>query len=467
MHWSYYIYRFASLLLQCLASIIIHYRKWQGKEHPTRYIEKFGKATQTRPKGTLIWLHAVGLGEVLTIPIIIAALQKQQPNLQFLITSTSLSSAIAIAKNMPVNSIHQFLPLDYPLARKRFLNHWQPNLAVWVEQDLWPGFIVACRNRNIPLALINVRLLQQSKQKKQYFASLFQYCYRQFHLIAAKDSESQTNLQQLSGRTDIQLLPSLKRAIAKLPVDNNKYQQWQQLLSNRSFWLAASLHLDELSTVLQAHKLVLQSQPKQRLIIVPRYPIQAAAFADQCQQQQLKTLTISNGKIPMNSSQIDVLLIASFGEMGLWYQLANVALIGGSLCNVGGHNPFEAIAMHCAVLVGPQTHNFANDYQELLQCDAASLITDSQSLAIAVCNLKLQQQLQKNGSDYLKTQQQSSAYTAEHANHCIVSTSSQPHRAVVSQQNVAAVWDSAMSINCPCVATHCISRRIAFCPTSH
>ncbi|MEM6307825.1 MAG: glycosyltransferase N-terminal domain-containing protein, partial [Pseudomonadota bacterium] len=173
---------------------ILYRRLRVGKEHPTRWREKLGYPTHARPKGRLVWLHAVGLGELLSTRPLIQALRDRDPDLQFLVTSGTASAAQAFQAQMPPNTIHQFLPMDIPAPVARFFNHWQPDISIWVEQDVWPNMVFQTARRGIPLVLVNARLHATSAARHKRVKSLYQAVYGLFDVITAQDDISAKNL---------------------------------------------------------------------------------------------------------------------------------------------------------------------------------------------------------------------------------------------------------------------------------
>lgn len=199
-------------LVPLFATPFLKRRLARGKEHPTRWTEKLGRTTAERPSGPLIWLHAVGLGEVLSLRGIITEMGKIDPSTNFLITSSALSSANAIAGQMPPRTQHQFMPLDNAQFSQHFLNHWQPDLVIWAEQDIWPGLICDIAKRNIPQALVNARMSAFSFAKHAKTRALFSAALDRMVLITAQDSDTAMNLSALSVTKPISINNSFKAA---------------------------------------------------------------------------------------------------------------------------------------------------------------------------------------------------------------------------------------------------------------
>ncbi|MEP2533121.1 glycosyltransferase N-terminal domain-containing protein [Shimia sp.] len=355
--------------LQPLMRVILRRRVAQGKDTQARAGEKLGHATLARPGGTLVWLHAVGLGEVLALRPLILAMSEQRPDLSFLITSTARSSAKVAGANLPPNTLHQFLPLDGPNFVNAFLDHWRPDLAVWSEQDVWPGAVMDIANREIPQAYINARITAEGFRRRARLGRLNSDILSRFLLVGSQNQETVHFLAQL-GANDVQLFPSLKPAAPALVHDPDSLRNLQTGLSGRKVWVAASTHEGDEAVALAAQSHIFAEDPARLLILAPRIPARASEIA-----AELNRLNISFAQRSKNDrmdASTAVYLADTFGELGLWYRLADHALIGNSFQGRGGHNPWEAICLGVPVICGPDTQNFEDDYD---QVDSAGLLT--------------------------------------------------------------------------------------------
>ena len=189
-------------------------RLLRGKEAPDRWREKLGETALPRPEGPLIWMHAVGLGEVLALRGLIDAMRAVRPDLHFLVTSSARASGEVFDRNRPPNTVHQFLPLDTRPFIRRFLDHWRPDLSVWAEQDLWPGFVVETHARGIPLAMINARMDARAFASRRRAARLYGDLYARFALIAAQDEATASHLRALAPGRAVAVMGSLKSEIS-------------------------------------------------------------------------------------------------------------------------------------------------------------------------------------------------------------------------------------------------------------
>ncbi|MCU0911579.1 MAG: 3-deoxy-D-manno-octulosonic acid transferase [Rhodobacteraceae bacterium] len=354
----------------------------RGKEDPDRWHEKRGVPSAARPEGPLAWLHAVGVGEVLALPGLARALRAARPDLSILITSSSRTSAEALAPNLPEGAIHQFLPLDIPRWRRRFLDHWRPDLSVWAERDLWPGFLTELARRGIPTALVNARMDAASARQKARASGLFHDLYSRFALIETQDEATARHIAGFGiPPARIAVTGSLKTAAAPL-ADRPERPAVEAALAGRRVWLAASTHAGEEAAVAEAHRLILAEDPGACLILAPRNPAEAEAATRGLQRHGIDAALLPPGNLPPRPAQAYV--VDRIGQLGLWYRVAPAAFVGGSLDDTGGHNPWEPARLDCAILHGPNTWNFAADYAGLAEAEAARLVTDAASLAAAV-----------------------------------------------------------------------------------
>ncbi len=376
-------YLAATALGAPLARRLLARRLARGKEDPARMAEKRGIASLPRPPGPLAWLHAVGVGEVLALPALAAALMDQHPDLAVLVTSSSRTSAEALAPNLPVGAIHQLLPLDIRPWRRRFLDHWRPDLSVWAERDLWPGLIADCDRRRIPLALVNARVDAASFAEKSRAKDLYRDLLSRFALVEAQDAESARHLAAL-GANAPQVTGSLKTAAAPLADRPGPRAELERLFAGRPLWLAASTHPDEEPILAEAHRRRLGDEPNAVLIVAPRDPHRAAATAETLRAAGIDTTVLPTTNIPERPAQAHV--VAQIGQLGLWYRLAPVAFVGGSLDATGGHNPWEPARLDAAILHGPNVANFAQDYAALDAAGAARLAPNSEAIAAALAD---------------------------------------------------------------------------------
>lgn len=365
-----------SRLIPIVARPVLRRRLSKGKELPDRWTEKLGLPGQARPDGQVIWLHGVGLGEVLALRGLIAALAEVNKSATFLVTSTTAKGASALAQSLPERTIHQFLPLDAPGFRRAFLDHWKPDLCVWSEQDLWPGLALDVAERSIPQAIVAGRMDAKSFAKRLRWRSAYAEIYRRMALIDVQDAKSKQYFTEL-GASDVKVRGTLKPAAPPLQCDAGTLRRLQIALGRRYVWITAPSHAADEALALAAHREVCERRPGALLIIAPRFPDREVSVPD-------GTPRWSQGQSPDDHQSI--WLADTTGDLGLFYRLADSVLIGGTQDDTEGHNPWEAIALDTAVLHGPRIANFADDYARLSDHHAAVEITTAVSLAAYLCS---------------------------------------------------------------------------------
>ncbi len=374
--WQLRLYLALRPLLQPLMRRVVAKRVARGKDDAARSGEKFGQTAIRRPAGTLVWLHAVGLGEVLALRPLLKEMARQAPDISFLVTSTARSSAQVMGANLPANTIHQFLPLDGPRFVRAFLDHWRPDLSIWSEQDLWPGAIVDTARRGIPLAYINARITAEGHKSRARFRSAFRDLMGLFDLVAGQDADTVARLRDLGAQNPRQM-GSLKPAAEPLTVDENALASFREQIEGRKVWVAASTHKEDEALVTAAQKVLLRTDPSTLLILAPRVPDRRDEIGVGLQAAGVTFVLRSKTAAPSYSEQVYV--ADTFGELGLWYRLANIAFVGGSAGSVGGHNPWEAIGQGCAVLHGANVSNFRQDYADLAAAGLATECSDEEA----------------------------------------------------------------------------------------
>lgn len=360
------------------------YRRVQNKlsaqgTPESRLRERIGKATKPRPAGRLLWFHAASVGESLSVLRLIEIWGKARDDLSFLITSGTASSAKILDRRLPPRTTHQFAPLDAKPAMRRFLDHWQPDAAVFVESELWPQMLRETGDRGVPLALINARLSDRSARGWLRAPKTACYIMGRFRLVHCQDERTATHLRDMGA--EAYAGQNLKAVSGPLPYDADGLAALQAAIGKRPVWLASSTHPGEDAIMLAAHKRLLETQPDALLILVPRHPERAAEIAGLI--APLDHVQRSTGAAPGGQ----VYLADTLGETGLWYALCRVTCLCGSFVPVGGHNPYEPAYAGSAVLHGPLYANFAAVYPQMEAAGAAREVADAEALAEAVAAL--------------------------------------------------------------------------------
>lgn len=354
-----------------------------GKEHPDRLSERLGRAGIARPEGPLIWFHAASVGEILSLVELIRRLRIEIPEAGVLVTSGTVTSAEMAARRMPKAVIHQFAPVDTRGAVRAFLDHWRPDLAIWTESELWPTMIHETHARGIPMLLVNARMSQRSSRRWRLARGIARSLLCRFDRVLAQDEATAAHLAWLGMPADrVEVTGTLKEGSAALPCDETERQRMVAALGRRPVWLAASTHDGEEAMAACAHRRAARSAQGLLLILCPRHPERGDAIAAELREDGWDVAQRSRGEGIRRETQI--YLADTLGELGLWYRVAPISFLGGSLVPVGGHNPFEPAALGSAIIHGPHVQNFRDIYHRLHEADAAVEVTDEAGLARAV-----------------------------------------------------------------------------------
>jgi 3-deoxy-D-manno-octulosonic-acid transferase len=360
------------------APLMLAWRARIGKEEPARRPERYGKASLARPPGFLAWFHAASVGETNAVLPVIEALAAEHSEINLLLTTGTVTSAKLARARLPRGAVHQYVPLDNQDYVRRFLAHWRPNLAVFVESEIWPNLVLETSALNIPLVLVNGRMSFRSFRRWRGRPGLSQPLFSAFKLVLA---QNQRMAQRFTALGTPRAVPvgNLKADAPPPPVDLAGHKKLAAALAGRTAWLAASTHPGEDDIAAVAHLAMKKASPDLLTVIVPRHPERGPFIVRLLEGANLKVALRSEGKLPEAST--DIYIADTIGELGLFYNLVAVALIGGSLVPHGGQNPVEAIKLGTAVMTGPHWRNFADAYDELLRAGGAVQVSDAQSLA--------------------------------------------------------------------------------------
>jgi 3-deoxy-D-manno-octulosonic-acid transferase len=369
------VYRSLSTVATPLVGALVKHRLKHGKEDEARVGERKGLSETERPPGPLVWIHGASVGEVLAVAGLVERMRAM--NIRILLTSGTVTSAAIVARRFPPDVIHQFIPYDSPRFVTRFLDHWQPSFALFVESDLWPNLIMSGAERRIPMIVVNGRMSQRSYQRWRAAPATMAALLAQFEMCLA---QSQTDADRFSalGSPHVFNTGNLKFDVPAPPADPQKLEQLKQTVQGRPLVLASSTHPGEEDIVLDTHRRLAVYFPGLLTIIVPRHPERGQQIAHLTEANGLRAAVRSREQLPAPDSEIYV--ADTLGELGLFYRLSPLVFVGGSLVNHGGQNPIEPIKLGAAVLHGPHVGNFADIYRALDEAGGAKLAGDGEAL---------------------------------------------------------------------------------------
>lgn len=377
-------YRMATRAIGPLVPFLLSRRLKRGKEDAARLGERQGMARMARPAGRLVWLHAASVGESLSILPLIDRLLAASTDIHVMVTTGTTTSAALMSQRLPDRAFHQYVPLDHPDFCASFLDHWQPDLGVWVESEFWPNLIVACDARGIPLALVNARITQHSFEGWQRFPKTIHDLVSRFALVLAQDQASAHRLGAL-GAAQVQTPGNLKNDAGPLTADADNLAALQSGAGERPLWLATNTHEGEEAIAAEVHQQLAQDFPSLLTLIVPRHPARGDAIAAMLRDKGLVVAQRSRGETIKAAT--DIYLGDTLGELGLFYRLADIVFIGGTMGDLGGHNPFEPARLHAALIAGPSDFNFAEAFRSFAEAGALIRIRDAGELSRAVSGL--------------------------------------------------------------------------------
>jgi 3-deoxy-D-manno-octulosonic-acid transferase len=369
------LYRRLSSALVPLSPALIKRRLKQGKEDRARIGERRGMTGQIRPHGPLVWIHGASVGEVLAAAALIGKLRAL--NIRILLTSGTVTSAAIAAKRFPPDIIHQYVPYDAPRYVARFLDHWRPSLALFIESDLWPNLILSSAARRLPMVLINGRMSHRSFPRWRRLAGTISALLGRFDVCLAQSRVDAERFAALGSRRVI-TTGNLKLDVPAPPADSARLERLMAVTRGRPIIVAASTHVGEEEILLEAHRTLAGFFPSLLTVIVPRHPDRGEAIAGMIAASGLHAALRSHQELP--TATTDVYVADSMGELGLFYRLTPIVFMGGSLVPRGGQNPIEAVKLGASIVHGPHVFNFTDVYEALDSAGGAKRTDTTEAL---------------------------------------------------------------------------------------
>jgi 3-deoxy-D-manno-octulosonic-acid transferase len=373
-------YRLLSAAARPLTPLLLAQRLKRGKEHRQRFGERRGESHLDRPDGPLVWLHGASVGELASVLPLIESIAARDINM--LVTTGTVTSSGLAEQRLPRGVLHQFMPLDVPVFVRRFLDHWQPDLALFVESDLWPNVVIETSRRDVPMVLVNGRLSERSFRRWNRLPTAIVNLLERFDVCLARTPADGERLSGL-GAGNVITTGNLKLDVPAPPANAEKLKALQLAIGRRPIMAAASTHAGEEELMIAAHQRLRANFPGLLTIIAPRHPERGLDIA--AAAGTLSVALRSRGELPKRATEIYV--ADTLGELGLLYRIAPVVFVGGSLIKHGGQNPIEAAKLGAAVLHGPHVWNFSEIYAALDEAHGAELVGDANRLTAGLAAL--------------------------------------------------------------------------------
>jgi len=385
-------YRIFINLILILSPLIIFFRLLKKKEDFIRFKEKLGFFTKNRSRGKLIWFHGASVGEFRSIVPLLEKLEKSKKISQILITSNTLSSSKVISRIKLKKISHQFFPIDNDLVIKKFINHWKPTVACFIDSEIWPNTLINLDKEKIPTVLINARITKKSYNRWIKFKNFSQLIFKKFDLCLSSNKETVGFLKKL-GAKNIKYFGNLKYSQSeneKIEIDS----QTIKFISKKTAWCASSTHDSEEKFVGLVHNILKKNYKNLLTVIIPRHIDRKEKIKNQLLNLDLKVhFHEPKTKIPQDT---DIYLVNSFGKTKSFYSLIKNVFLGGSLIEHGGQNPLEAVRYNCNILHGPNVSNFNEIYKFLNRQKISKKIMNINQTAFILNKLFNSKKTQKN-----------------------------------------------------------------------
>ena len=378
-------YRVLTNLIYPLLLILIFIRKILNKEDPYRFKEKIfiSHFNINRKKNKkLIWFHAASIGEFKSIVPIIDELNINNVDLEFLITTTTLSSGNLAKEQFDKydNVHHRFFPIDVDFLIKEFLSLWKPNVIFLVDSEIWPNLIIRAKKNSIPLALVNARISSKTFNRWMLFPKTAKKIFNMFSLCLASNSETKKFLDKLEV-SNVHFNGNIK-LINKINVNNIQNPNDKFLKKNR-FWIAASTHVGEEKFCLNTHMRLKRHHKNIITIIAPRHIERSQKIKNLCENYNLESQILNKNELIVENKEI--IIINSFGVLNSYFKYVKSAFIGKSIIEKmkddSGQNPIDAAKLGCKIYHGPYVSNFKEIYELLKNINVSKQISNYKDLS--------------------------------------------------------------------------------------
>lgn len=376
------IYKLITIIIKPFLFLFFIYRLLKNKEEFGKYSERRGLSLKVKPEGKIIWIHAASVGETLSTLPLIKKLKELSPKINIIITtSTKTSKEIIIKKNMD-RVFHQYVPWDNKNFCINFLNQWKPDIAVFLESEIWPNLLYETKRKKIPISLINARITNKTYSRWLKFPKTISYLLSFFSLIVAQDNLSKNKLHSL-GAKNIFVYGNLKNDSEKLSYNAESFKKYNNYFEQKDIIVAASTHRGEEKNIVNVFKSLIKELPDLFLVMAPRHPERRNEIVSLLKKQGFseKEYLLRSGDNSLNENT-KIFILDTIGELGYFYEKSEVVVLGGAFGEFGGHNPLEPARFNNAIFSGPNYFNFKDEYDQLLNIGGVKIISDTNDLHI-------------------------------------------------------------------------------------
>ena len=383
----YFIYGIFSNILFLLSPIIFIFRILKKKEDFDRFQEKYCIYSKNNFQKT-IWFHAVSIGELMSIIPVINKLEKNKKVKKIIVTTSTTSSAKIFKKQKFKKTLHKFFPLDTNFLTKKFINIWKPEVAIFIDSEIWPNMIKNLKKKQIPIILLNARFTKSSFKKWLIVKSFAQEIFGKISIALPQNTETKKYLKIL-GAKKINYVGNIKYYGEKIFL-NSKNSEISKKFQKFKIWCAASTHNNEEILISKLHKELKKSLPNLITVIIPRHINRSEKIVNDL--YNIKVNVVKHSLRPKISKKTDIYLVDTYGETKKFYNLSNIAFLGGSIVNHGGQNPLEAARLGNYIINGPNIGNFTEiyDYLKINRISyTTSKVSKMKELVLSKINKKL------------------------------------------------------------------------------
>ena len=398
----FFLYQIILSILLLISPVVILYRILINKESKERFLEKYSIFSKRKKKGKLIWFHGASVGEILSVIPLIEKYEKDKSIRQILVTSSTLSSSKVLERFKFKKTIHQFYIFDLLFLTSRFLDYWKPNIAIFIDSEIWPAMFKTLNKKNIPLLLLNARLTKKSFNKWYKYKFFSKSIFKLITKAYPQNLETNKFLKKL-GVKKIKYIGNLKFSENYNDKRNEITPSLKNKFKNKKIWIASSTHSGEEIFCVKAH-LELKKKIKNLItIIIPRHISRANEIMSEIAKFNLNT--ISHSSKSKNFKNLDIYLVDTFGETKKFFKIASTVFLGGSIIKRGGQNPLEAARYGSKILHGQNIDNFKDVYKLLNSLNISKKVSNYHELASSISflrNQKIGLKISKIGKIILK-----------------------------------------------------------------
>ena len=398
----FFLYQIILSIILLISPVVIFYRILINKESKERFLEKYSIFSKRKKKGKLIWFHGASVGEILSVIPLIEKYEKDKSIRQILVTSSTLSSSKVLERFKFKKTIHQFYIFDLLFLTSRFLDYWKPNIAIFIDSEIWPAMFKTLNKKNIPLLLLNARLTKKSFNKWYKYKFFSKSIFKLITKAYPQNLETNKFLKKL-GVKKIKYIGNLKFSENYNDKRNEITPSLKNKFKNKKIWIASSTHSGEEIFCVKAH-LELKKKIKNLItIIIPRHISRANEIISEIAKFNLNT--ISHSSKSKNFKNLDIYLVDTFGETKKFFKIASTVFLGGSIIKRGGQNPLEAARYGSKILHGQNIDNFKDVYKLLNSLNISKKVSNYHELASSISflrNQKIGLKISKIGKIILK-----------------------------------------------------------------